>query len=38
MSFDEAFESAYGYITQAGLDADEILADFTEEPEESDSE
>jgi hypothetical protein len=38
MSFEKAFETAYGYVTQAGLDADEILADFTEVPEETDSE
>jgi hypothetical protein len=37
MPFDEAFESAYGYLTQAGLDADEILADFIEKSEENDS-
>lgn len=30
MPFDEAFETAYGYLVQAGLDADEILAPFTE--------
>jgi hypothetical protein len=38
MPFDEAFETAYGYVTQADLDADEVLADFIEEPKESDSE
>jgi hypothetical protein len=30
MPFSEAFETAYGYLTQAGLDADTILADFME--------
>lgn len=25
---DEAFETAYGYLVQAGLDPDEVLADF----------
>ena len=28
MAFEEAFETAYGYLTQAGLEADEVLADF----------
>lgn len=28
MPFDEAFEAAYGYLVQAGLDADEILIQF----------
>lgn len=28
--FEEAFQTAYSYLTQAGLDADEILARFTE--------
>lgn len=28
MPFDEAFETAYGYLMQAGLDADEILIQF----------
>lgn len=28
MPFDEAFETAYGYLVQAGLDADEILIQF----------
>lgn len=32
--FEEAFETAYSYLTQAGLNADEILASFVEEPEE----
>ncbi len=32
--FSEAFESAYGYLTQAGLDADEVLSHFMEEPQE----
>ena len=30
LPFDEAFEAAYSYLTQAGLDADEILAPFME--------
>ncbi len=30
LPFDEAFETAYGYLMQAGLDADEILAPFME--------
>ena len=30
MPFPEAFETAYSYLTRAGLDADTILADFTE--------
>lgn len=30
MPFDEAFETVYGYLTQAGLDADEILGEFTQ--------
>ena len=34
MPFGEAFEVAYGYLTQAGLDPDEILAPFMEQPEE----
>ncbi len=32
MPFDEAFEAAYSYLSQAGLDPDEILATFMEEP------
>ena len=28
MPFDDAFEAAYGYLTQAGLDADEVLSSF----------
>ena len=28
LDFEEAFEMAYGYLAQAGLDADETLADF----------
>lgn len=32
LPFDEGFEVAYGYLTQAGLDPDEVLAPFTEEP------
>ncbi len=30
LPFDEAFETAYGYLVQAGFDTDEILADFIE--------
>jgi hypothetical protein len=30
MPFPEAFETAYGYLSQAGLDADTILAGFME--------
>lgn len=30
LPFDEAFETAYGYLMQAGLDADEILTPFME--------
>lgn len=30
LPFDEAFETAYGYLVQAGLDPDEVLADFME--------
>ena len=30
LPFDEAFETAYGYLVQAGFDPDEILADFIE--------
>lgn len=33
LSFVEAYEAAYGYLTQAGLDADEILAVLIEQPE-----
>jgi hypothetical protein len=33
MSFAEAFEVAYGYLAQAGLDPDIILARFMQEPE-----
>ncbi len=29
--YEEAFEIAYGYLTQAGLDADEILNDFIDD-------
>jgi hypothetical protein len=38
MPFEVAFETAYSYLTQAGLDADEILAEFVEETEENGSE
>jgi hypothetical protein len=34
MPFPEAFETAYGYLTQAGLDPDVVLARFMQEPEE----
>lgn len=30
-SYDQAFETAYGYLMQAGIDADEVLSDFIEE-------
>jgi hypothetical protein len=30
LPFEEAFEMAYSYLMQAGLDADTILAQFTE--------
>lgn len=33
MPFEDAFESAYGYLVQAGLDPEEVLADFIEAPE-----
>ncbi len=33
--YEEAFEIAYGYLTQIGLDADEILNDFMDDPLES---
>lgn len=28
MSFEDAFETAYSYVTQVSLDADEVLAKF----------
>jgi hypothetical protein len=34
MPFPEAFETAYGYLAQAGLDPDEVLAQFMQETEE----
>lgn len=34
MPFPEGFETAYSYLTQAGLDADEVLSEFTAEPQE----
>ena len=34
MPFEEAFETAYSNLVSAGLDADEILAEFMEEPQE----
>lgn len=30
MPFDDAFETAFGYLTQAGLDPEEVLVDFLE--------
>ncbi len=33
LPFDEAFEAAYGYLTQAGLDPETILSTFMEPPE-----
>lgn len=35
MEFSEAFETAYGYCAQAGLDPDDVLARFMEAPAES---
>lgn len=32
LPFVEAFDAAYGYATQAGLDADEVLAPWIEPP------
>ena len=32
MPFEDSFETAYSYLTQAGLDPDEVLAPFIEEP------
>ena len=32
--FSEGFETAYGYLVQAGLEPDEVLAQFIEEPKE----
>lgn len=34
LPFSEAFEAAYGYLAQAGLDPDEVLASFIEETKE----
>lgn len=34
MDFPDAFETAFGYLAQAGLDPEEVLAEFMEEPEE----
>lgn len=31
--FEDAVEAAYGYIVQAGLDPEAVLADFIEAPE-----
>jgi len=33
MEFEDAFEVTYGYLVQAGLDADEILSDFLKDSE-----
>jgi hypothetical protein len=33
MPFPEAFETAYSYLTQADVDADEALSRFMQEPE-----
>ena len=33
MPFEDAFEAAYSYLVQAGLDPEEVLADFMEAPE-----
>lgn len=30
LPFDEAIEMTFGYLTQAGFDPDEVLADFIE--------
>jgi len=35
MEFEDALEAAYGYLMQAGLDADEILSEFMYESEQS---
>jgi hypothetical protein len=32
MDFEDAFETAYSYLTQAGEDPEEHLADFLEPP------
>ena len=32
MPFPDAFETAYGYLAQAGLDPDVVLASFMQEP------
>ncbi len=31
LPFEEAFEAAYGYLLQAGLDPEDVLADFMED-------
>lgn len=31
MEFEDAFETAYSYLMQAGLDPDELLTSFIEE-------
>lgn len=33
LSFEEGLETAYSYLTQAGLNAEEVLAPFLEETE-----
>jgi hypothetical protein len=30
LSFEEALETAYGYLVQAGIDPDDVLAEFIE--------
>lgn len=32
LPFEEAFSTAYGYLAQAGLDPEEVLANFMEVP------
>jgi hypothetical protein len=34
MSFEEAYEVAYSYLTQSGLDAEKVLATLLEQPKE----
>ena len=36
MPFEEAFETAYGYLAQAGIDPEEALCDFMEASEQTD--
>jgi len=33
LSFEEAFETSYGYLVQAGLDPEDVLQDYLEQPE-----